>query len=166
MQVCDWCQCVCFRKRLATMYVFSKAWCKMHGGKNSNVEETNASTTGKRSPPGDCGRRRSVWSGGRQDVQRMHRRWFQKKQCGESRNRNQSWLTMKGHRGRRRRCKRTPDINDQRNQRHRKDTVGGTRQRKPKPHYLKDKDRSITGQTWPNGPDSRNNVGMTKNRSE
>ena len=121
---------VCARLRLVSMCVFLKAWCEMHGGTNNNAEETSANTTRKRSSPGDCGQRRSVWSGGRQDVLRMHSRWFHKKQRGESRNqnqnRNQSWLTTKGHRRQRRRCRRTPDIDDQRNQKQRKDTIGGT----------------------------------------
>ena len=109
-----------FRKRLATMCVFSNAWCKMHGWTNSDAEGTGASTTGKRSPPGDCGESRSVWSRDRQDVLRMHGRWFQKKQHRESQNRirnyNQTWLTPNGHRRRRRRCKSRPDIEDQRHQ--------------------------------------------------
>ena len=145
------------------MCVFFKAWCKMHGETNNDADGTSASTTGKRSPPGDCGRRRSAWSRGRQDVLRMHKRWFQNKQRGESRNRdqnrnqnrNQGWLTTKVHRRRRRRCRRRPDIDDQRKQQHRKDTVGGTRERRPKRHYLKDKDSSMTGQKWPNGQDIR-----------
>ena len=45
----------------------------------------------------------------------MHGRWFQTKQRGESRNRNrnrnqnQSWLTLKGHRRWRRRCRPSSD---------------------------------------------------------
>ena len=58
---------VCARLRLVSMCVF-EAWCKMHGWTNSDAKGTGASTTGKRSSPGDYGGRRSVWSRGRQDV--------------------------------------------------------------------------------------------------
>ena len=123
-----------FPKVVATMCVFSKAWCKMHGWINSNAEGTSANTTEKKSPPGDYGESRSVWSGDRHDVLRMHGQWFQKKKRAESWNQNQnqnpSRLTPKGQRRRRWRCRRKPDINQQR----RKDTDGWTRQRRPKRH--------------------------------
>ena len=45
--------------RLVTMCVF-EAWCKMHGWTNSDAKRTGASTTGKRSPPGDCGGKDAV----------------------------------------------------------------------------------------------------------
>ena len=57
----------------------------------------------KRRPPGDCGGRRSVWSGGQQDMLRMHGTKIGS--VHNVHNQNQSRLTPKGRRGRRRRCR-------------------------------------------------------------
>ena len=44
----------------------------------NNTEGTGVSTTRKTSPPGDCGGRSNVWSRCRQEVLRMHGRWFKR----------------------------------------------------------------------------------------
>ena len=72
MQECENGNDVHARVWLATMCMFLKAWCKMHNQTNSDGEGTGKetlntirkgtsdNTTGKRSPPRDCGGRNSV----------------------------------------------------------------------------------------------------------
>ena len=91
---------VCARLRLVSMCVFPKAVSDNVRVLKSVVQDARldkqqrrwnqCNTTGKRSPPGDYGESRSVWSEDRQDVPRMHGQWFQKKQREESRNRNRN----------------------------------------------------------------------------
>ena len=74
-----------------------------------------------------------MWSGGRQDVLRMHGTGIgsvhsvQKKQRGESRNQNQSRLTPKGRRRLRMRDRCRPNIDGQKSKQRQKDTTGRTK---------------------------------------
>ena len=100
---------VCARWRLVSMCVFPKA---VRGNvhisesvvQDARQDRTSASTTGERRPPRDYGGRCNVWSGGWEDVLRMHRTGIgsvhsvQKKQRRENRNQNQNRLTRKGQR--------------------------------------------------------------------
>ena len=85
---------VCVRLRLVSMYVFPNAVSdnvrvRMRGarctaGKTATQREPVQARLVREAHQETAVERRSVWSGGRQDVRRVHERWFQKKQRKES----------------------------------------------------------------------------------